>query len=148
VVAPDRRFRGHHRLGIDTNILIYLVQNHPQYGEKCASLFERIERGSCSAVTSTFSMLEVLVNPYRLNDDYLVKKFYALLSTYPGLEWFPVSLEVADCAAELRARYRLSTPDAIQVATAMKWQATGFVGNDKGLRKVKEIECLTIADIV
>ena len=140
--------RGHRRLGIDTNILIYLVQNHPRYGEHCATLFERIERGHIEAVTSVVSMLEVLVQPYRLKKNHLVAKFYALLTTYPGLTWLPVSLEVADRAAELRARYHVSTPDAIQIATALNWQATGFVGNDKALKRVKEIECLILADLM
>ena len=77
--------RGHRRLGIDTNILIYLVQNHPQYGEPCGALFNRIERGHIEAVTSVVSMLEVLVQPYRLKKNHLVAKIYALLTTYPGL---------------------------------------------------------------
>lgn len=70
------------------------------------------------------------------------------MTTYPGLTWLPVSLEVADRAAELRARYHVSTPDAIQIATALNWHATGFVGNDKALKKVKEIECLILADLM
>jgi len=55
---------------------------------------------------------------------------------------------VADLAAQLRARYRLSTPDAIQIATALDAGATGFIGNDKGWRKVQEIECLVLDDVV
>ena len=85
---------------------------------------------------------------YRCDNHPLAPKFYALLSTYPGLTWAPVSLEVADRAAEFRARYNLSTPDAIQLATAISFQATGFIGNDKGLKKVKEIECIFVSELV
>ena len=135
-------------MGIDTNVLIYLVQNHPHYGERSVKLFEQIEKGHLSAVTSTISLLEVLVFPYREQDSSLVNKFYALFTTYPGLTWLPVSLEVADRAAELRARYHLSTPDAIQIATSIQGNATAFVGNDKTLKKVKEIEILNLAELV
>jgi len=148
VVVGKRPFSAYRKVGLDTNVLIYHVQDHPRYGKWCAKLFARIERGQVSAVTSTVSMLEVLVQPYRLENHPLVQKFYALLSTYPKLSWVPVSLEVADQAAELRASYNLSTPDAIQLATAIGFQATGFIGNDKGLKKVKEIECLMVSDFV
>ena len=60
----------------------------------------------------------------------------------------PVTLEVADHAAMLRARYRLSTPDAIQVATALEMQATAFLGNDTYLKRITEIECLILDDIL
>lgn len=55
---------------------------------------------------------------------------------------------LADRAAELNARYRLSTPDAIQLATAIGFGATRFYGNDRGLRKVREIECLIVDDLI
>ena len=138
----------HSRLGLDTNIFIYLVQDHPRYGTWCVSLFESIEQGHILAATSTVSLLEILVQPYRRQNDELVKKFYGLFSTYPKLSWIPVSLDVADQAAEFRARYHLSTPDAIQVATAISFEATGFLGNDKGLKNVKEIECMILDDLV
>ncbi|MBA2486787.1 MAG: PIN domain-containing protein, partial [Nitrospira sp.] len=57
-------------------------------------------------------------------------------------------LSLADRAAELRARYRLSTPDALQLATAISHKAARFYGNDRGLRRVKEIECVIVDDLV
>ena len=135
-------------IGLDTNLLIYFVQAHPRYGPWCRALFERIEHGQTTAVTSAVSLLEVLVEPYRREDHGLVQSFYALLPGYSGLKWLPVTLEVADRAARFRARYRLSTPDAIQIATALDAGATGFIGNDKSLKKVQEIECLALDDVV
>lgn len=138
----------HTVIGFDTNLLIYFVQAHPRYGPWCRRLFGRIKSGQNSAVTSAVTLLEVLVEPYRREDHELAQAFYALLSSYSGLRWLPVTLPVADLAAQLRARYRLSTPDAIQIATALDAGATGFIGNDKGWRKVKEIECLVLDDVV
>jgi predicted nucleic acid-binding protein len=63
------------------------------------------------------------------------------------LEWVPLTMNLADRAAELRARYRLSTPDAIQLATAISHKATRFYGNDRGLQRVKEIECVMVNDL-
>jgi predicted nucleic acid-binding protein len=56
-------------------------------------------------------------------------------------------MNLADRAAELRARYRLSTPDAIQLATAIGHKATRFYGNDRALQRVQEIECVIVDDV-
>ncbi len=111
-------------------------------------MFDLIERGHNSAVTSTVTLLELLVQPYRDQKEELAQKIFALTSTYPQIEWVPVTLNVADRAAELRARYRLSTPDAIQLATAIGHKAMRFYGNDRALRRVKEIECVLVDDLI
>ena len=64
-------------------------------------------------------MLELLVQPYRLADIDRVNRFYALLSTFPHLEWIAPTLRIADLGARLRAEYNLKTPDALQAATAL-----------------------------
>jgi predicted nucleic acid-binding protein len=136
------------RISLDTNVFIYFLECHPRYGAWCTSLFDRIERGQNSAVTSTVTLLELLVQPYRDQKEELAQKIFALASTYPKLEWVSVTMNIADRAAELRARYRLSTPDAIQLATAIGHNATRFYGNDRGLRRVKEIECVLVDDLI
>lgn len=136
------------RIGLDTNVFIYFLEDHPRYGPWCASLFDRIERGQNPSVTSTVTLLELLVQPYREQKEELAQKIFALASTYPKLEWVPVTMTMADRAAELRARYRLSTPDAIQLATAIGHKATRFYGNDRSLRRVKEIECCIVDDLI
>ncbi len=135
------------RIGLDTNLFIYFLEDHPRYGEWCSSLFDLIELGHNPAVTSTVTLLELLVQPYREQKEELAQKIFALTSTYPQIEWVPVTMNVADRAAELRARYRLSTPDAIQLATAVVHKARRFYGNDRGLRRVKEIECVIVDDV-
>jgi predicted nucleic acid-binding protein len=88
------------------------------------------------------------VQPYRDQKDKLAHKIFALASTYPKLEWVPLTMHLVDRAAELRVRYRLSTPDAIQLATAIGHHAVCLYGNDHGLRRVKEMECILIDDLV
>lgn len=53
-------------------------------------------------------------------------------------------MNLADRAAELRARDRLSMPDAIQLATAIGQKAARFYGNDRTLRRVSELERLIV----
>lgn len=106
-------------------------------------VFNWLEEPEAQAVTSTITMLELLVQPYRISDIDLVNRFYALLSTYPNLEWIAPTLEIADQAARLRAEFQLKTPDAIQAATALDSQATGFISNDPVFKRV-EVEDLEV----
>lgn len=130
----------HSRIGLDTSLFIYHLNDHPQYRHLTALIFQWVQRRGHSAVTSTITMTELLVHPYRANDIDQVNDIYALASTFPNLEWRPPTLAVADDAARLRAAYGLRTPDALQVAAALASGATGLASNDAALARVRELD--------
>ncbi|MFC2173833.1 type II toxin-antitoxin system VapC family toxin [Acidobacteriota bacterium] len=136
----------HSHLSLDTSVFIYFVEHNPRYHDLSKFIFEAIETGKIKATTSTLSLLEILVQPYRRQLDDLVMKFYGLFTTYPNLEWVELTLEIADTAARLRAEHRLKTPDAIQLASALSSGATGFICNDVIFKRVEEIDCLILDD--
>jgi len=144
--ALNRFFHKHRSIALDTGPFIYFVEEHPRHFPLCEAIFEGIESGSVKASTSTLTLLETLVLPYRLKNDELVLKFYSLLTTYPNLTWVPMTLNIADLAARLRAAHQLKTPDAIQAASAITSGATGFVCNDRAFRKIPELDCLVLDD--
>ena len=145
-VPTLKAFLGRHRrIGLDSNLLIYFIEAHTSYGVLARKVFESIETGRPVAVCSTLSLLEVLVQPYRTQNDQIVNRFYGLLTTYPHLHWVDLSVEVADLGARLRAEYELKTPDAVLLATALHSHATGFIGNDAKLKRVKELEVLVLS---
>jgi predicted nucleic acid-binding protein len=111
-------------------------------------VFRWIEEAGHRAVTSTITMTELLVQPYRDADEQRVNAFYGLLSSYPNLEWIAPDLEIADKAALFRVEYRLRTPDALQAATAARWGASGFVSNDPMLARVKAFETLLLDQVL
>ena len=138
--------RRHRHIFLDTSIFIYFVEQHPRYHLLCDHIFEAVEAGSVRASTSTLTLLEILVQPYRRKADDLVLRFYSLLQTYPNLGWVPLTLEIADLAARLRAECLPETPDSVQAASAICAGATGFVCNDADFRRVEEIECLVLEE--
>jgi predicted nucleic acid-binding protein len=135
-------------VGLDTSIFIFQVEENSKYVGLTDRIFNWIKMPKASGVTSTITMLEVLVQPYRDADEERVDGFYALLSSYPHLEWIETSLEIADRAAQLRADFKLRTPDAIQAATALTSAATGFISNDPVFRRVPEFESLILDDVL
>ena len=88
-------------------------------------------------------MMELLVQPYR-DSEARVDQFYALLSTFPNLDWIAPSLKIADSAARIRAAHRLRVADALQAATALEAGAGGFVSNDAVFERVGEFETLLL----
>jgi predicted nucleic acid-binding protein len=138
----------HHKVGLDTSIFIYQIEQNKKYFHLTDSLFSWLEGPRARAVTSTLTLLELLVQPYRLADIDRVNKFYALLSTFPHLEWVAPTLEIADMGARVRAECNLRTPDAIQAATAISGEATGFISNDGGFKRVSGLEVIVLDDLL
>jgi predicted nucleic acid-binding protein len=136
--------RRHKRIALDTSVFIYQLEANPRYATFTDHVFAWLEQTHHSAVTSTVTMAELLVAPYCAKDEQQVDEFYALLSTYPHLEWVAPSLEIADIAARIRAAHRLRTPDALQAATAVRSEATGMVTNDAVFEQVTGFETLVL----
>jgi predicted nucleic acid-binding protein len=138
----------HNRIALDTSIFIFQLEDNAKYAELASQVFRWLNTAKATAVSSTVTMLELLVHPYRAEDQDGVDAFYALLSTYPNLSWVATSLDVADLAAKLRAEHNLKTPDAIQAATALLSQATGLVSNDPAFARVKQLDVLILDDLL
>ena len=141
-------FEQHRKIGLDTSVFIFEIEGNPKHIKLANPIFVGLDGPKGQAVTSTITMLELLVQPYRLSDIDRVNKLYALLSTYPHLEWIEPTLEIVDRAARLRAEYNLKTPDALQAATALACQATGFISNDTAFKSVGGLEALILDEML
>jgi predicted nucleic acid-binding protein len=71
-----------------------------------------------------------------------------LLRTFPDLTLRSIDDSCAERAADLRAAYGIRPPDALRIGTAIVSSAGCFVMNDEKLKKVKEIEVITLKDFV
>ena len=96
------------------------------------------------AVTSTLTLTEVLVYPLRSGNVELAGQYRDILLDQENLITVPISVEIAEVAAQLRARQNLRTPDAIQIATAMGEGAMFFLTNDARLAAVPDLKVLVL----
>ena len=140
--------RRHRRMALDTSVFIYQLESNPKYVSCTDLIFLWLETAGSAAVTSTITMTELLVLPYRKRDEQRANDFYALLSTYPNLGWIAPNLEIAKVAARIRAQHRLHTPDALLAATAVYSQATGLITNDQIFERVRDIETLVLDELL
>lgn len=131
-------------VGLDTPIFIYFIERHPAYYRIVEPVFNAIVEGRLKAVTSTITLIEVLVVPYRAGRLDLAELYEEILGNSPGLHLAALDLAILRGAAMLRARTGLKTPDAIQLAVALKNGCTAFLTND---RRLPDLEGLSIVQI-
>ncbi len=133
------------RIGLDTNVLIYYIEEHPIFLKKIEPLIDKIVQGKATGITSYVTLLELLVKPLREGRLDLVDQYKTILTGQ--LEMVPIDEAVSVKAAQLRAKYGFRTPDAIQLASVIQKKGDVFITNDKGLKNVKEIKILTLEEI-
>lgn len=143
------RFPGHHkRVLIDTCVWIYHLEQHPEFAAPAARVIESLEAGKFRGIGSELTLLELTVRPLQLGRQDVADDYEILLSYFPHLELEPVGREVLIEAAGLRARHKLRTPDAIQLATAVRTGATLAISNDESWRGLGVIDTLILGDLI
>jgi len=139
---------GVQRIGIDTAPLIYFLERHPDFSPVARVVFERAEAGELEIATSTLTLTEVLTLPFQQQAEALAESYRAILLGTPYTHVFAVDTEIAERAARLRAKYRLKTPDAIQLAASLQAGCDAFLTNDRNLRRVEDLSVLVLMDLV
>jgi predicted nucleic acid-binding protein len=133
--------------GVDTMLFIYHFENHELLGPKAGPVLHAAESGACHLVTSMLTLLEILVIPKRLGLTSLCQRYRELLDSFPNLSLQPIDREILEIASDLRAAYNVRTPDAIQIATAIRARADLFISHDGRLKRVEAIRVLTLEEI-
>ncbi|MFQ6119410.1 MAG: type II toxin-antitoxin system VapC family toxin, partial [Methanosarcinales archaeon] len=130
----------HERIGVDTNIVIYYIEENPLYLPVIEQIFDAIDEKRNIGITSYVTLLEVLVKPMQYNRLDLVELYKEILTS--AFKMILLDENVAIKAAELRAKYKIRTPDSIQIAATIVANGSLFITNDTKLKRVTDIEVL------
>ena len=139
--------QGVNSIFLDTAPVIYYVEKHPQYLKILKPVFQRIDKGLLTAVTSPVTLAECLIHPYRRGLIDLQKDFTDLIVNGRHTVFVTIDQAISEKAAQLRASYNLTLADAFQIATAISASCDAFLTNDLEMKQVKEIEVLVLTDI-
>jgi predicted nucleic acid-binding protein len=134
-------------IGLDTAPFIYYIELHTDYADQLFPFFEAVEQGKITIVTSLMTLVETLVLPLRKGDTELAEQYRDILFDTDNLTTITPSRDIAEEAAQLRALHNFRTPDAIQIATAVKARASYFLTNDRQLQKASTIPVLVLDDL-
>lgn len=135
-------------VGLDTAPLIYFIEQNTAYLELVRTFFQAMNRGEFQVVTSTLTLTEVLVQPLRVGNTALANEYRNIILDQENLTVLPISTEIAEIAAQLRANRNFRTPDAIQIATSLQAGATYFLTNDARLTDVPNLEILILNNLL
>ena len=135
------------RIYIDTSPYIYYLERNPQYCNKVKAFFMSHYDLGEEFVTSTITIEEYLIVPYRERNEKLLNDFEALIKD-TETNIVDLTKSVAKKAAQIRAYYKkFRAMDAPQLAAAVKSGCDVFLTNDKQLRQFEELKIVTMDDL-
>ena len=132
---------------LDTAPFIYFFQKHPDHFPALKMLFDRLYETNAQAITSIITYIELTTHPVRQGKIQLVRKYRDFLSNSENISIFPLDMNIADHAVEIRAQHQFKTPDAIQLGTAVACGADYIITNDKDWRRFEEIRVVMVGDV-
>ena len=123
------------RIYLDTCIIIYLIEKHPNYSSKIETLLTNLTQSELCY--SPLTRLECFVMPFRTNDLALLRTYETFFNAQKLLT---MSTETFDEAAKLRANFTtLKTPDALHLATTFYHNCDELWTNDNRLSQISPI---------
>jgi predicted nucleic acid-binding protein len=138
---------GQHRVYLDANILIHLVQGLVTNEVQLRRLAAAIDNKLISSVTSELSLAEVLVRPTALGDLKSIAAFKYLVGGGSNVVVAPVSRSILIGAANVRTEHKLKLPDAIHLSTALALNCEFFLSRDGDFNSITVPHVVQLADL-
>jgi predicted nucleic acid-binding protein len=118
---------------LDTNTIIAIIERLETLTPFQHVVLKRVDAGEVVFVSNEIALLECLVKPLRDGNTDLTRTILGFFASV-RLRLVPLDRSVILKAAELRARDRLTLPDALHVACALQAGCTVFLSADRRLR--------------
>ncbi len=125
------------KITLDTNILIYFLEGIEPQATKVEKLLDSFMKAKNEGIISTITVAEVLTGFYLAGDIRKAVKVKNRLNdlTLNSFKIVPVTFDIADLAANLRAKRGGKLPDALIVATAFTHASDIIYSQDKDLQR-------------
>lgn len=133
-------------VGIDTPVFIYHLEAHDKYSAMTQKCFSSLEDGKWQGITSPITLMEINVHPWRIGREDIARKYETLLMNFPNLVIVDIDRDIARIAAQLRARFDIRPPDALQVAAGLALGGKGFLTNDHRLSVLHALTEIIVLD--
>jgi predicted nucleic acid-binding protein len=135
----------HRRIGVDSNVLIYLLETNGALADAAAALIDRTS-GTTELFLSTIGLAEVLAGPARSGDAAAFARTADALRD-AGVTVRALDERTAEEAAWIRGSIGLDLVDAVHLASAREAGATVFVTNDRGIRAIPRLDVVYLDDL-
>lgn len=120
-------------IALDSNIFINALEKSDSRGDKAREVFIKIQKDGIRTYTSVITLMEVFVGIYKEDLEEKSTKYMDFIAGGGLITIFDITKQIALLAARIRAEYKVTTPDAIQLATALDRDASIFITEDKSI---------------
>lgn len=141
-----RFLRSNHVAVLDTNLLIYLFEDHPQFGPTAEFIIDQIASGRFKGVITPITLAEMLVKPLKENRPDITDNYRSALRHLVNVDVIDIDVSIGEMAGALRAQYGLPLPDMMQVACALKYDHPTLITQDKRMAQVEEVRVVMLKD--
>lgn len=128
--------RSGERYFVDTNIFLYAIQAHPEFGGQCKEILKRIDRGE-RAITSLISLAEICWWLERHGKADQIENEIRLITSILNLEIAPLVLEDFLLASKFVNEYGIDFNDCLALAVMKRLGIKGVYSNDQEFDKVR-----------
>ena len=132
---------------LDTSAIIYSVERNEPYLTLLAPAWQQAEAGQLVVVCSELVIAETLVRPIREGNRDLETAFRNVFAA-SEVQVTPVTRQIWEDTARLRAATGLKTPDALHAVTALQAECTLFITNDTDFRRVDDLPVTILDDLL
>ena len=144
----DEALSGVSTLAFDSDCIIYFMNQDTDHDAPMIEIFLRVASSRICGLTSTITLTEGLVYAFRNGDLQIQQEYRDLLNNSNNFRLVAIDSSIAERAAELRARYNLRTPDALQVATAIDTGCEAFLTNNaRHFKRVTDLRVLILDEL-
>ena len=129
---------------LDTNIIVYAIENHSRYGKTCKAILEDIESGKLKASSSILVLVELtnvivklnrLLEVERKRQLDLKENIEAVLSL--PITWIDLDFLVIEKASEYA--YQINGVDYVHLASMEIYSIREILSADKDLDRVESV---------
>lgn len=131
-------------LFLDSAPVIYFVEEKEPFFSRVRPIFDQIDGGRITAISSPITLAECLFYPYKQHNEELAEAFNRHLVYGAHVRFIQTTAVIADLSARLRAKYHLGFADGLQVATAVYANCDAFLTNDKQLSRIQELQVIVL----
>ncbi len=125
---------------LDSDCVIYLVEQHPTWGGKVAARLASLRTAGDEIAVTDLSRAECLVGPLHRQQAAILADYQAFFRD-PGIRVLRLTAAVCEQAARIRAasNLRFKLPDCIQLAAAIEHGCGLFLTHDAQLASLPTI---------
>lgn len=125
---------------IDTNVFIYFLDGRKPFVSMVSPFLESVLNGDIVGFTGQAVIAETLVQPYKLENDFLVERFKAFFYQPDFLTLLDHDAACFELAAKISGKKGMKLVDSLHFATALQAGCQYLITHDKGMKSVEGIE--------